>query len=386
MKLYMQHQMDDTSAYANPTHGLIYYMSGLVPQSNAELKSIIDPVNVKNLHALSVGNGRIRGTISYDSTNEGKYRILYSGLNGLSFLKGVSYPLYIGSTTYYWTMPSRVYREDNLESAWGMPPTMLSNPSLTNNCFAAPVFYANYDTVVRAQYSDASSNYVHYTVEYDTPITINNLILSVGLWCVPLGWSTGSFYAGLTGVVVYAWNESTSSWTTVLPMTVRNGNVNGDLVYTLTATQAKKFRIGLRTARYHGSSYDTPGIEAALRGLALVSSTSQTFADQVPDITWGVVVPIAGTEDDTNADMYRRAGAAWYSPLMSDVSQLTLRTMSYTKQSWWMHHTCKHIPAIIDSASEDSASGKMLLSKSESLTIADRPLLLSYSYCPGDLS
>lgn len=386
MKLYMQHQMDDTGAYANPTHGLIYYMSGPVPQSNAELKSIIDPLNVKNLHALSVGNGRIRGTISYDSTDKGEYSILYSGLSGLSFLKGVSYPLYIGSTTYYWTMPSRVYREDNIESAWGMPPTLLSNPSFTNNCFAAPVFYSNYDTVIRAQYTDASYNYVHLTVEYDSPVTITNLVFSASLWCAPLGWDDSRMYLSLDGIVVYAWNEATSSWTTILPMTTRNGNVVGDLVYTLTATKAKKFRIGLRTIRYDSWMVYTQGIETALRGLALVSSASQTFTEQVPDITWGAIVPISGTTDDTTSDVYRRAGAGFHNPLLSDVSQLTLRTMSYTKQAWWMHYACKHIPAIIDSASEDSAAGKMLLSKSKNLTIADRPLLLSYKYCPGDLA
>lgn len=149
---------------------------------------------------------------------------------------------------------------------------------------------------------------------------------------------------------------------------------------TFAAVTAAKFKVVLTNA----GGATTPNA-FAMGGVCLLHSAAPT-AVAVPDITWGILVPLPTspinytTVYDVNTYYNNYNMGSW-----GAMGQAWLTNNPATgRNSYWYGKTSNNIPAIIDSCGQDSTSNKITITKSTGLMSTDQPLLSSYKYFAGD--
>jgi hypothetical protein len=378
MKAYIQNYLGYTTYNPATQPALLYYMSGSVPQTAADVKAIVDLSDMSDLHSKCVGCSLVSGTVAADTTGIGSFNTTYTLYGAAySWLKSGSMSTQSG-TQYYVLPPSRVYYTNGRKSTlWAMPPSLFAMPV---NCIS------NTNTVPTAnsvKFTDVAASYTYkqvgseifYTLEYDQSTTVSALRVSSGYECT-------------TNAYVYSanvdyWNGS--AW--VNAVTGANGSISDGGVYTITftAVTATKFRITLYPYLTANTSY-TMSLGG---GIALMHTSVPASTVSIADITWGVLVPMPALTSVLYTSVYLNdtVGGNTYciSPSFNTAAYDPTNNPLIGRSAPFYGLATTNIPAIIDSCGQDSTANKMAISKSTLLISSDRPTLASYKYYSGDL-
>ena len=362
MKAFIQSALGSSQVQAAKNTYALFYMSGAVPETPAQVKAAVDLSDMSDLLSKCVGMGLVTNTIALDTSGAGRYSITYTLLEaGVACLKGGSLP---ASGGYYIPMPSRAYYSNGRKSdLWSMPPNLWA---MSYACLKG-----EYSRQVRFKYRDTAPQYslkapgseIQFNVEYDKDTTISALRVSNG---PPVYYNDYIYHAK-----VEYWDGS--SW--VLANTGSEAIPVGYKQITFSAVTAKKFRVTFYPYT------ETSGTYCLVSGGFALAHTAPTSATPVNDITWGVLVPYPDSDTNSSA-VYDGAHILANSQYNLDVSSNLLVVRSAPHYG----KTAYNFPAIIDSCSQDSVTSKMVISKSTGLTSDDTPTLAAYKYYPGDLT
>lgn len=362
MKAYLQSLWCDTNNGATNYSGL-YYMSGTPPTDKASLDAAVNLKSPADVHAKAVGFGFVQGQSTYTNTGIGKISALYNALSDkMSWLKKASVPVLINSVAYYYQVADRAYREDGLSDMWRLPPGVLSFPCFAANIWQGASFKALVSPNMRHKESAAVLSTVAFIFEYDTPTTVSGI--AKGTPDAPAGGGNDYFYY----TKVEYWNGS--AWVQVLANSVHTAGT----VHTWTPVTAQKFRV---TPQVYSNSSATV---ATFASSFMLLHTAAMPAVSVPDITWGIIVPLPYSNQSASYGVYDVTGSTL------PPTDLELRTYAYGRSINYMASEANYMPAIIDTAGLDASVNKMALSKASSLLSTDRPTLLAYKYNLGDLA
>ena len=362
----------------NPTQqlALLYYMSGAVPTTPAQVKAIVDLSDTSDLHSKCSGVSLITSNYSLDTSGVGKVSVSYTPNlnNGItwSWLKGGA----LNSGSWYFLPPSRYYYEDGRKAnLYNLPPVVFTMP--VSAIYGSNIL--NYNNGMH--FSNVGAQSTSVILEYDNPTTVSAFRFGHG----------DPWYASSNPMVqaarIYYWDSATSAY--VLAYNYDPGTTYSESAtvhgFTFTAVTSTKFKVVLYGYR------DSSALQYcfAVSGVCLMHSSAPAPV-AAPDITWGVIVPFqvgVGTTstiacglcdiDTTNA-VYRNNA--------TDLSQNydVTNNLNTGRSAMWYGIAAKNMPAIIDSCGQDSVSNKIVITKSTNLTSIDQPLLSTYKYLAGD--
>jgi hypothetical protein len=356
-------------------YSLLYYMSGTVPQTPADVKAAVDLSDMSDLHSKCVGCALAKGTFAIDATSGVmSSTITQYGGTQMSWLKGGGSALTtaVGNTQYYALFPSRAYYSSLRKSTlFSLPPYLFSMPAntISNTSMA---FNQSAAVETRDVATATTTSSIDYILEFDQPVTVTALALSQGPAPV------ASDYIGSVNVQV--WNPTTSTWSwgflnNTSPAVAVSVQNLVSLYYPLTGT---KFKVMLNpsasTKGWYG--YNISGI--ALLHTALPTVTA------VPNITWGVMVPYQSQSVNNNNDIYTSTN--------SNINLNAVPTVDLTqnpkigRQANMYGVATTNFPAIIDTCGIDSSSNMMVISQASNLDSSMHPTLQCYKYVLGELS
>ena len=374
MKAYVQGTLG--SDYNVDRNFILYYMSGTIPTTPAELKALVDMSDMSDIHAKCVGSTLTTGVYSQDTTGIGTYAMTCTLVDArYSWLKGGAYPS--ASAGWYILPPSKAYYANGRKSTlYSMPPSLFAMPRAaidnTHNNITSIIAVQYRDTATSTYGLKAAGSEIQYILEYDQPTTVSAYRFGNGPSLV------GNDYVYYIGVEY--WDGS--AWVVAATATSVTGP-NAITTTSFTAVTASKFRISL----YPYS--ETAGEYAMLfgSGFALMH-TAVPASMSVADITWGILMPFPESSNTNPYTVYTASGTSAYSIITSK----DYKTIDYMGNPSGVSHQSPYygvitynVPAIIDTCSQDSLVSKMAISKSTGLTSLDHPTLASYKYYAGDL-
>lgn len=377
MKAYIQNY-NGSSVY-NPTQqpAILYYMTGSVPQTPADVKAAVDLSDMSDLHSKCVGASMLTATYALDATTKVINTIYTLYGASYSWLKSGSMPTTSG-TQYYILPPSRVYYTNGRKSTlWAMPPSLFAMPlnCITNTTTIPSVTSVKFtDAPAASAFKDVGSE-IFYTLEYDQATTVSALRVSSG------NAVTGNQYVYSANVDY--WNGS--AW--VNAVTGYNGSVFLAGVYTLTftAVTATKFRVTLFPYQEYAGFYSI----SIGGGIALMHTSAPVNTVQLSDITWGIIVPMPSYTAVGYTSVYSHdvSTNATYciAPSFNTSTYDPTNNPLLGRSAPFYGLATTNIPAIIDTCGQDSTVNKMAISKSTGLISSDKPTLASYKYYAGDL-
>lgn len=364
MKAFMQSALGAVSLQAANNTYALFYMSGSVPQTPAQVKAAVDLSDVSDLLSKCVGVGLASDTIALDTTGVGRYNVTYTLLEAnLAYLKGGSLPAVGG---YYIPMPSRAYYSNGRKSdLWSMPPNLWAlSYACVKNSYQKQARFKFRDTAPAYASPKAAGSEIVFNVEYDKDTTISALRVASGVYTVNNNY--------MYNAKVEYWNGS--AWASAYSGSdVISYSTMKDL--TFAAVTAQKYRVTLYPYSETAGYYSMPSAGFALMHTSAPSTTP------VPDITWGVLVPYPDA-DTISSSVYDNTSIVYNSTFPVDTSANPL----IVRNAPMYGKVTNNFPAIIDSCSQDSTASKMVISKSIGLTSDDHPTLAAYKYYPGDLS
>ena len=383
MKIYIQNSRGNTAQnlVENPSNWGIFYMSGNPPQTESELRAAVNLKSPADIHAKSVGGGFLRGTTALSTTGVGQFSTLYTMMSAnMSWLKKNTIPTSFG----YTQMPDRVYSETGYDNLYYMPFAEVSFPSTMLNIWNAPNFVSVGPAIKRMRNTTAhimSQESFRTIVEYDTAVTVNLIYMG--------GWR-GRFFNNYMGnnsarygqIGLDYWDEATSSWKVALAPTLWQYVYSQDNASAFTAVTSTKFRIRKWSAPYDTwTSSNTYNEFCSGTVLGVVGPTA--IPVPMPDITWGILVPLPNT-NETALDAF--AGGYIDGGWIENGANITVSYMTnpYIRQVPYSLHSSLYVPALIDTCSDDPSTSYMVLNKSRNLMSNDRPSLVSYKYILGD--
>jgi hypothetical protein len=364
MKAYMQDVFSAAGSTGYPTTQLynLYYMSGSVPQTMADVKSAVDLSDMNDLHSKSVGVSIITGTTTVSTTGIGSYSNTFTPYGAAyAWLKGG----YTQSGTYYIPTPSRIYYESGRKSTYGsQPPFLFSMPlnCISNAITCGSTSGFHYRDVATAYSLKASGSEIKFDVEYDQATTIsairiansNAIVNSDYVYYATIDyWNGTAWVNAYTGASVFS--------------------VQAVTTYTFTAVTASKFRVIL-----YPYSETVNYLNIYCTGVALMH-TAAPATMPVADITWGIIVPTFNVT--TNLSPFNALGGA---PKSANVDLFNNPSMDST--SSWFGVATSYMPAVIDTCGQDSVNNKIAISQSTGLTSNLRPTLASYTYYLGEIA
>ena len=377
MKAYIQNYNGYSGLNPTTQPAILYYMSGSVPQTPADVKAVVDLSDMADLHSKCVGASWVTATYALDTTTKviNTTYTLYSAQT--SWLKSGYMPT-ISGTQYYVLPPSRVYYTNGRKSTlWAMPPSLFAMPiNCLTNTTSIPA-----NTSVK--FTDTSANYafknpgseISYTLEYDQATTVSALRISSGYE------TTGTQYVYSANVDY--WNGT--AW--VNAVTGANGSVSNSGLYTITfaAVTATKFRVILFPYTEYAGYYSV----SIGGGIALMHTYAPVSTVAIADITWGILVPMPFYAAASYTSVYLHDTT--YGSTYNIAANFNVAAYDPTnnpplgRSAPFYGVATTNIPAIIDTCGQDSTVNKMAISKSTGLISSDRPTLASYKYYAGDL-
>lgn len=381
MKALVQNYLGYTPYNPATQYALLYYMSGSVPTTPAQVNAAVDLSDTSDLHSKCVGACLTTVTYAQDTTGvgsfSGSYVQAYNPSFNWSWLKGGS----IKNGSWYFLPPSRAYYENGRKAnLYTLPPTMFTMP-------CSPIYGSvNTSYNVGVHYSDTPAMSASFILEYDQATTVSALFYGHG---DPWYGSTIQ-YPLIQAVYLYYWDTTSSSYLLAYSYDpgVNYAEIAGLNGFSFTAVTSTKFKVvmyghrGLGLGQY---CFNTNGF--------CLSHSSPPATVSVPNITWGVFVPYqvglsVGSSTVSYCGLYDidTSNVTSYNNITSVLQSNydVTRNLNTGRSAMWYGIAAKNMPAIIDNCGQDSTANKIVITKSTSLSSTDQPLLSSYKYIAGD--